>query len=125
MKKVIKLKESDLLRIVKKIILEQNLPSINYGGRTISLSRNGDMIISDKTKKQKTVEFSYSMGKFNLKQINELSGGDIEVCGKICKSIPKETVNEIIKFVDDPTKTEMVIKGGFIQPDIRVKKLNQ
>jgi len=97
MKKIIKLTESDLIRIVKRVLSE----SVIINGATFSVNGDGTVSITTNSKSAK-IRFSKFYLDINVASIIKTNNGGCMVTSKngTEKTLSKEDVKSVINFVE-------------------------
>ena len=121
MKKIIKLTESDLIRIVKKVISEGTTGTLK--GRSYTINSDGTVSIKNSSGSSKKIRFSALGQDINLKDISK-SGDNYLITSKngTKKEVTPSQITDIISFVDG-TKTETSISTGMLTPRLKLKKI--
>jgi len=121
MKKIIRLTEQDLARIVRRVLTEGTTGKIE--GRDFIVNSDYTVSISDIKGVKKKIGFSALGSKINIKDITK-SGSDYIITSKngTKKTIETAKIKKIINFVDSKeTKTE--ISTGMLTPDLVLNKI--
>ena len=122
MKKVIKLTESDLRRIVQRVIEESTTSSNNLLGRNFTINSDGTISIADNQNKLQKIRLYSKLGDMNIKKITPTNNGYTITGGKMSKDVDLNVIKKVINFVD--TGSPSVIESdSFIEPDLKLKKV--
>lgn len=121
MKKIIRLTESDLVKIVKRVLTEGTTGKIE--GRDFIVNSDYTVSISDSKGVKKKIKFSALSSKINIKDITK-SGPNYIITSKngTKKTVESDKIKKIINFVDS-TKTETEISTGMLTPDLVLNKV--
>jgi hypothetical protein len=119
MKKLIKLTESELIGIIKRVISEQSLVK-SIEGRNYKINPDGTLNIQKSDKNFAKVRLTTKLGDINVVNISQCSGG-YEIKGKSgnSKCVGSDKISEIINIVDSGKPGE--IETGTFTPNIKVK----
>lgn len=119
--KIIRLTESDLVNIVKRVLTEGTTGKIE--GRDFTVNSDYTVSISDSKGVKKKIKFSALGSKINIKDITK-SGSDYKITSKngTQKTIESGKIKKIITFVDS-SKTETEISTGMLTPDLVLNKI--
>lgn len=121
MKKIIRLTESELINIVKRVINEGSTGTI--GGRNFTINSDGTISIKNNSGSSKKIRFSALGQNINLKDISK-SGSEYIITSKngTEKEVSSEQVKSIVNFVDS-TKVETSISTGMLTPSLKLQKV--
>jgi hypothetical protein len=119
--KIIRLTESDLANIVKRVLIEGTSGKIE--GRDFIVNSDYTVSISNNKGVKKKIKFSALGSKINIKDITK-SGSDYIITSKneTKKTVESEKIKKIINFVDS-TNTETEISTGMLTPDLVLNKV--
>ena len=122
MKKVVKLTESDLRRIVQRVIEESTTSSNNLLGRNFTINSDGTISIANNQNKLQKIRLYTKLGDMNIKKITPTNNSYTITGGKMSKDVDLDVIKKVINFVD--TGSPSVIESdSFIEPDLRLKKV--
>lgn len=121
MKKIIRLTESDLVRIVKRVISEGTSGKLE--GRDFIINSDYTVSVADSKGVKKKVQFSALGSKINIKDIKKV-GSEYIITSKngTEKPIDVAKVKKIVTFVDS-SQAQTEISTGMLSPDIVIKKI--
>jgi hypothetical protein len=122
MKRLIKLNESDLIRIVKKVLTESKSGKLE--GREYSINDDYTVSIANSKGDKQKIEFSGLGRKINVKDIKKQDTGYLITTLKDkTAELTTTQAKNVIKFVDS-NKTEDEIVTGTFTPNIVLKRKN-
>lgn len=122
MKRLIKLNESDLIRIVKKVLIESKTGKLE--GREYSINDDYTVSIANSKGDKQKIEFSGLGRKINVKDIKKQDDGYLITTLKDkTAELTATQAKNVIKFVDS-NKTEDEIVTGTFTPNIVLKRKN-
>lgn len=120
MKKIVRLTEGELVRIVRKIILETKTGKLS--GREYSINTDGTVSIKNSKNEYVKVRFSALDTDINVIDISKDEDEyTIKTKNGTKKNITNSQVTEIITFVDG-TKKIKTIETGMFTPNIKLEK---
>ena len=122
MKKVIRLTESDLVRIVKKVIEESTSSYNNLLGRNFTINTDGTISIANNNNQLQKIRLFTKLGDMNIKKITPNSDGYTITGGKMSKDVGHDIIKKVIKFVDTGSPN-VIESGSIVEPDLRLKKV--
>ena len=145
MKKVIRLTESELSKLIQRIVSETtqsisgiSSPKTSLGGpgdtvkikdqkgsdRSTKINQDGTISITSDSGQTKKVRLSTAIGDINVVKIEPTSGG-YNITGKSGRTekVDNSKIHQIINFVDSKSTTGEVDSGSFVKPDIQMKKV--
>lgn len=122
MKKVIKLTESDLRRIVLRVIEESTTSANNLLGRNFTINPDGTISIANSQNKLQKIRLYTKLGNMNIKNITPSSNGYTITGGKMSKDVDSDIIRKVINFVDTGSPS-VIESGSFIEPDLKLKKV--
>jgi hypothetical protein len=122
MKKVIRLTESDLIRVIKRVIEETSAPSNNLLGRKFAINPDGTVSISNNQNKLQKIRLYTKLGDMNIKNISPNSNGYTITGGKMSKDVGSDVIKKVINFVDTGSPS-VIESGSMLEPDLRLKKV--
>lgn len=125
MKKILRLSESDLIKIVKKIIKESTGPSkkLSLLGRDVTINSDGTISILNKKNQPQKIRIKTSIGpEINVQNITPSENGFIIQGKKMSKEVGIDVIEKVFKFPD--TNSPTVIKSGdFYTPNLLLTKV--
>jgi hypothetical protein len=122
MRKVIKLNESDLIRIVKTVLKESKSGKLE--GRDFTINDDYTVSIANTKGDKQKIEFSGLGKKINVKDIKKQDNGyKITTLKDKTAELTTTQAKNVIKFVDS-NKTESEIETGTFTPNIVLKRKN-
>jgi hypothetical protein len=120
MKKIIRLSETDLKRIVKRIISESTANTLD--GREYEITQYGTIKIKNKNNELVNVRLTTNMGDINLKSIYKVGDGyKVVTKNGTTKEVDSDYIKKLISFADKGTPNK--IGTGFLTPTIILKKV--
>ena len=122
MKKVVKLTESDLRRIVQRVIEESTTSTNNLLGRNFTINSDGTISIANNQNKLQKIRLYTKLGDMNIKSITPTSNGYTITGGKMSKDVDSDIIKKVINFVDTGSPS-VIESGSFIEPDLKLKKV--
>jgi len=122
MKKVIRLTESDLVRIVKKVIEESTSSYNNLLGRNFKINTDGTISIANNNNQLQKIRLFTKLGNMNIKKITPNSNGYTITGGKMSKDVGYDIIKKVLKFVDTGSPN-VIESGSIVEPDLRLKKV--
>jgi hypothetical protein len=122
MKKVIRLTESDLRRIVLRVIEESTASSNNLLGRNFTINSDGTISIANNQNKLQKIRLYTKLGDMNIIKITPTSNGYKITGGKMSKDVDSDTVKKVINFVDTGSPS-VIESGSWVEPDLKLKKV--
>jgi hypothetical protein len=122
MKKVIILTESDLRRIVLRVIEETTTSTNNLLGRNFTINPDGTISIANNQNKLQKIRLYTKLGDMNIKKIAPNSNGYTITGGKMSKDVGSDTITKVLNFVDTGSPS-VIESGSFIEPDLKLKKV--
>lgn len=122
MKKVIRLTESDLVRIVKKVIEESTSSYNNLSGRNFRINTDGTISIANNNNQLQKIRLFTKLGDMNIKKITPNSNGYTITGGKMSKDVGHDIIKKVLKFVDTGSPN-VIESGSIVEPDLRLKKV--
>jgi hypothetical protein len=122
MKKVIRLTESDLVRIVKKVIEESTSSYNNLLGRNFKINTDGTISIANNNNQLQKIRLFTKLGDMNIKKITPNSNGYTITGGKMSKDVGYDIIKKVLKFVDTGSPN-VIESGSIVEPDLRLKKV--
>ena len=122
MKKVIRLTESDLVRIVKKVIEESTSSYNNLLGRNFTINTDGTISIANNNNQLQKIRLFTKLGDMNIKKITPNSNGYTITGGKMSKDVGYDIIKKVLKFVDTGSPN-VIESGSIVEPDLRLKKV--
>ncbi len=122
MKKVIKLTESDLRRIVQRVIEESSNSANTLLGRNFTINPDGTISIANNQNKLQKIRLYTKLGDMNIKNITPIGNGYTITGGKMSKDVDSDIIKKVINFVDTGSPS-VIDSGSFIEPDLKLKKI--
>jgi hypothetical protein len=122
MKKVIRLTESDLRRIVLRVIEESTTSANNLLGRNYTINPDGTISIANNQNKLQKIRLYTKLGDMNIIKITPTSNGYKITGGKMSKDVDSDTVKKVINFVDTGSPS-VIESGSWVEPDLKLKKV--
>jgi hypothetical protein len=122
MKKVIKLTESDLRRIVQRVIEESSNSANTLLGRNFTINPDGTISIANNQNKLQKIRLYTKLGDMNIKNITPTGNGYTITGGKMSKDVDSDIIKKVINFVDTGSPS-VIDSGSFIEPDLKLKKV--
>jgi hypothetical protein len=122
MNKVIRLTESDLRRIVLRVIEESTTSTNNLLGRNYTINTDGTISIANNQNKLQKIRLYTKLGDMNIKNITPTSDGYRITGGKMSKNVGSDVIKKVISFVDTGSPN-IIESGSFIEPDLKLKKV--
>jgi hypothetical protein len=122
MKKVIKLTESDLRRIVQRVIEESSNSTNTLLGRNFTINPDGTISIANNQNKLQKIRLYTKLGDMNIKNITPTGNGYTITGGKMSKDVDSNIIKKVINFVDTGSPS-VIDSGSFIEPDLKLKKV--
>jgi hypothetical protein len=122
MNKVIRLTESDLRRIVLRVIEESTTSTNNLLGRNYTINPDGTISIANNQNKLQKIRLYTKLGDMNIKNITPTSDGYRITGGKMSKNVGSDVIKKVISFVDTGSPN-IIESGSFIEPDLKLKKV--
>jgi len=122
MKRIIRLTESDLKRIVKTVLKESKSGKLE--GRDFTINDDYTVSIANTKGDKQKIEFSGLGKKINVKDIKKQDTGyTITTLKDKTADLTTTQAKDVIKFVDS-NKTESEIETGTFTPNIVLKRKN-
>lgn len=125
MKKIIKLTESDLTRIVEKVINETKIlkEGSSIFGRNFVINSDGTVSISDRNGNLQKIRMTTKLGDINVIKI-EPSNGGYNITGKsgITEFADNDKIKQVISFVDSNSPSE-IESDSWKKPNLILKKV--
>ena len=120
MRKIIKISESDLKRIVNRVITESISNTLD--GREYQITPTGTIRIKNKNNDFVNVRLTTKLGDINLKSINKIGDGyNIVTKNGTSKEVETDYIKKLISFADKGTPNR--IETGIMTPDIILKRV--
>jgi len=122
MKKVVRLTESDLRRIVQRVIEESSNSTNTLLGRNFTINPDGTISIANNQNKLQKIRLYTKLGDMNIKNITPTGNGYTITGGKMSKDVDSDIIKKVINFVDTGSPS-VIDSGSFIEPDLKLKKI--
>ena len=122
MKKVIRLTEADLRKIVLRVIEESTTSTNNLLGRNYTINPDGTISIANNQNKLQKIRLYTKLGDMNIIKITPTSNGYSITGRKMSKDVGSDTVKKVINFVDTGSPS-VIESGSWVEPDLKLKKV--